>query len=165
MAKRQHILLAKAAALLWAIGVIWIGSTQVDIPVFSRVLVTPMFFLAPGLVILVMILWIATCRFRMGLDDVEPLPTGCAADTDQRILQNTIEQGALALALWIPISFLLPETGLGVVICLSISFAIARVLYWIGAHRSPVLCAFGFAATIYPTLVAMIWAGIWWATF
>ncbi len=48
--------------------------------------------------------------------------------------------------------------GPGVVTCLGIGFAVARLAFWIGYHISPPLRAFGFAATFYPTIIALVWA-------
>ncbi len=77
-------------------------------------------------------------------------------------LQNTVEQLVLALALWPITGTVLAVDGPGVVVCLGVGFAIARVAFWIGYHLSPPLRAFGFAATFYPTLMAVGWAVLWW---
>ena len=48
------------------------------------------------------------------------------------------------------------------VLVMSLAFAIARLLFWIGYHRAPPLRAFGFAATFYPTVAAALWALVVW---
>ena len=165
MSRASKVLVGGGGGVAWGIAVLWVGSTQLEIPIFTRPLIVPFFFLAPGLVILAMVAALGLRRFwDDDLDYGAPPYPGSATETDQRVLRDTIEQAVLALCLWTPISFLLPETGLGIVICLSISFAIARLLFWVGFHISPLLRTLGFTATLFPTILAMIWAGIWWAT-
>lgn len=163
MGKRQQIAIGMAFGVLWGVVVIWIASTQVQIPVFSRVLVEPFYTLAPGLVILAMIARIAARRFLdASLIDGQVPPPGSSAEIDNRVLRDTIEQAVLGICLWIPISFILAEDGIAVALCLSISFAFARLAFWIGAHLSAPLRAFGFAATFLPTVMALIWSVLWW---
>nr|WP_172297429.1 MAPEG family protein [Pseudoruegeria sp. HB172150] len=148
-----------SAGLVWSILLIWIGTTYVKIPVFSRVIITEFFLLAPGLVLLLIIGRIAARRFfdETLIDGEAPVP-GSGADVDQRVLRNTVEQAVLAACLWPAIAYLLLEDGLGVVMCLSVGFAVARLIFWVGYHMSPPLRSFGFAATFYPTVVALLWA-------
>jgi len=165
MSKRGKILVGMALGAVWSVVLIWIGSTQGQIPVFSRVLIEPFYFLAPGIIVLLMIARLAQRRFFDDQIIDGQLPAqGSGADIDQKVLRNTIEQLILAICIWMPVSYLLPSTGLGVVMCLSINFAVARIAFWIGYHVSPPLRAFGFAATFYPTIAALLWAGIWWLT-
>ncbi len=158
MNKRGKIAIGMGAGLVWSVALIWIGSTMVEIPAFSRIVVTPFFALAPGIVLVLMIARIAQRRFfdETLIDGQAPV-SGSGCDIDQRVLQNTIEQTAVALCLWLPLSYLLLDDGLGVVMTLSVGFAIARVAFWAGYHISPPLRAFGFAATFYPTALALIW--------
>lgn len=153
------------AGAAWSMLVVWIGASFVNIPVFSRVLVEPFFFLVPGLVILAMILRVAGRRHLKAEDGAaSTFDPGSGADIDRRVLQNTVEQAVLAICLWTPISFLLPEDGLGVVIALSVSFGFARAAFWYGMHHAAPLRAFGFVATIGPTILALVWGVVFWAT-
>jgi hypothetical protein len=133
--------------------------TRVNLPIFSLVPSLAFAFLAPGLVLLLLIGRLAQRRF---FDDTVidggPFAPGSGGEIDARVLQNTVEQLVLALALWPPIAYLSLGDGPGVVTCLGVGFALARVAFWIGYHVSPPLRAFGFAATFYPTIIALIWA-------
>ena len=124
-----------------------------------RQLVGPFYAMAPGVVLMLMIGRIAQRRFfDAGLiDGAAPAP-GSAADIDNRVLKNTVEQSVLALCLWPAISVMLFTDGPGVVLALSVGFAVARLAFWWGYHKSPPLRAFGFAATFYPTVLALLWA-------
>ena len=79
-------------------------------------------------------------------------------EIDARVLQNTVEQLVLALCLWPPTAYLLAGDGPGVAVALGIGFCLARLAFWVGYHRAPSLRAFGFAATFYPTVMALAWA-------
>jgi hypothetical protein len=163
MAKRLKILIGMAAGVLWGVALIWIGTVYANIPIFSYTWILALSFLFPGLVMALMIGRLAARRF---FDDAtidgEPFAPNSAAETDARVLQNTVEQLVLALALWPVTGYVLAVDGPGVVICLGVGFAFARLCFWIGYHISPPLRAFGFAATFYPTVMAVIWAVLWW---
>ena len=120
----------------------------------------PLSIVAPGLVLAAMIGVLAARRFTDDMIiDGRPFPTGTAADIDQRVLTNTVEQGVLALLLWPLVSLTL---GAGVVIALGLSFALMRVLFWVGYHSAPQLRALGFAGTFYPTVLAGLWSVALW---
>lgn len=152
---RKRFPVAGAAGLVWAVAVLWFAR-QVSVPIamIQPVLMGALF--APGLVLAAMIGRIALRRvFDQTLIEGQRPPPGTAADVDVRALQNTIEQIALALCLWPLIGFSL---GAGMVLVLGLAFAVARVIFWIGYHRSPALRIFGFGASYYPTVLAALWA-------
>ncbi len=163
MSKRPLILTGMAAGLAWGLALLWIGTSVVNIPIFSFVWMLALSFLFPGLVLAAMIGRLAARRFFDDtLIDGEPYAPGSSADIDDRVLRNTVEQLVLALAIWPAAGHLLVENGPGVVLCLGLGFALARIAFWIGYHVSPPLRAFGFAATFYPTPLAFGWAVLWW---
>ncbi len=161
MSKRAKILTGMGAGALWGVGLVWIGTAYVNIPIFSFTWILALSFLFPGLFLAAVIGRLAQRRFfDEATIDGEPLSGG--AEIDQRVLQNTVEQLVLALALWPVTGHLLAVEGPGVVLMLGLGFAVARVAFWVGYHISPPLRAFGFAATFYPTLIAVGWAFLWW---
>ncbi|MBI1416354.1 MAG: MAPEG family protein [Limimaricola sp.] len=159
MRRRGLIGLGMAAGVLWGLGLVWVGVSYVPIPIFLLAPTLAFSFLGPGIVLTLMIGRLAARRF---FDDAAidgaPFEPGSSGEIDQRVLQNTLEQLALALALWPPTAYLMLGSGPGVVSCLGIGFVIARVAFWAGYHRWPPLRAFGFAATFYPTIIALVWA-------
>ncbi len=163
MGKRAKIGIGMAAGVVWGVLLIWIGAAFVNIPIFSFTWTLALAFLFPGLVLAAMIGRLAQHRyFDDGTFDGEPFAPDSAAAVDARILQNTVEQSVLALLLWPVAGHLLAVDGPGVVLCLGVGFAIARICFWIGYHISPPLRAFGFAGTFYPTLLAVGWSFLWW---
>lgn len=144
-----------AAGTLWAFLVVWLPGQgpQPFIPVNLALIYA---FLPVGLTLMAMIGVIATRRFfDDGLIDGQPPRSGSAADIDRRVLANTVEQSVLALLLW---PFTAMHLGAVTVIALGVSFAIARVAFWIGYRVSPRLRMCGFAATFYPTVFAALWS-------
>jgi len=162
--RRGLILAGMGAGLAWGVGVIWLGVAAIELPVFSLLPSLAFAFLAPGLALAAMLGVLAARRFFDDtlIDGAPPAP-GSPAEIDARVLQNTVEQLALALALWPPAAYLLTDDGPGVAVALGLGFALARLAFWAGYHLSPPLRAFGFAATFYPTLLAVLWAGLRWA--
>ncbi|MCT4611497.1 MAG: hypothetical protein N4A70_20085 [Pelagimonas sp.] len=72
---------------------------------------------------------------------------------DTQVLGNTVEQVVLAICIWPLAGYVL---GTGVLVALGLSFAVMRLVFWFGSHRSKSLQAFGFAAGFYPTVFAAI---------
>lgn len=157
--KRRTVLAGMAGGALWAVALVW-APQAAGLPFIPFALALPGAFVAPGLVLAAMIGRLAQRRF---FDDAtidgDAFAPGSAAAIDQRVLSNTAEQALLALLLW---PFVAATLGGAVVIAMGLGFAAARLLFWIGCHRSLRLRALGFAASFYPTILATLWAlAVW----
>ncbi|MFW8593497.1 MAPEG family protein [Cribrihabitans neustonicus] len=157
--ERAQILAGMGAGAIWGVAVtglpLWLG-----LPCLPSPAALPIALLGPGVFLALLIGRLAQRRFfddRL-IDGAAP-PPGSRADTDQRVLTNTVEQLLLALALW---PFAAVTLGGAVAISLGLSFTLMRVLFWAGYHRSPPLRALGFAGTFYPTVIATLWAAVQW---
>lgn len=159
-ARRRTILTGMAAGALWALAVVSAPSL-LGLPYLPAAAALPGAFLPPGLVLAAMIGRLAARRFFDDdlIDGAAPAP-GSPAWIDQKVLGNTLEQLSLALAIW---PFAALTLGGAVAIALGLSFALMRVLFWIGYRLSPPLRALGFAGTFYPTVLAGLWALVYWA--
>lgn len=158
MTNRGKARLGMVAGLVWSVGLLWLAATYVTLPIFALVPTIMTAFLAPGVVMLLMIARLAQRRHANETSvDGTSAPPGQGADIDQRVLTNTVEQVVLALCIWPAAAVLLAEKGPGVIVTLGIGFALARVAFWIGYHRSPPLRAFGFAASFFPTILVTLW--------
>ena len=69
----------------------------------------------------------------------------------QALLQNTLEQVALAVPVYSACSFIFPSHFLGLIPAAAASFLAGRVLFYIGYSGGASSRAFGFAFTFYPT--------------
>lgn len=160
MGKRATILLGMFAGMLWAGVVVWLPQ-RMDLPFLPPPIALPGAFLLPGLVMLAMIGRLAQRRFfDDAIIDGADFQPGSGAWIDQRVLSNTTEQLVLALVLW---PFVALTLGGAVVLALGFGFGAARLLFWAGYHLSPPMRGFGFAATFYPTIVAVLWSVAVWA--
>ena len=145
--------------LLWSVILLWGAATFVILPVFALIPTIMTAFLAPGLVILLMVARLAQRRFfDDDIIDGAPFKPGSGAEIDQRVLNNTVEQLVLALCLWPAAAVLLAGAGPGVIAALGLNFALMRLVFWGGYRRSPPMRSFGFAASFYPTILTAIWA-------
>jgi hypothetical protein len=144
--------------VVWAGVLLWVGA-GLGFPVFTLVPTVMGAFLAPGLVMLLMIARLAQRRFfDDSAIDGAAFPEGSAGQIDQRVLQNTVEQMVLALAIWPAAAVILQADGPGVIAALGFGLAVARIAFWVGYHLSPPLRAFGFAASFYPTVAVAAWS-------
>jgi len=161
MGRRRQIALGMGLGALWGMALVFIGVAYVNLPIFSLLPSLAFAFLGPGLVLMALIGRLAQRRFFDDRSiDGAAFALGSGDEIDARVLQNTVEQLVLALTLWPPIGYLMLGDGPGVVMCLGIGFTIARLAFWAGYHRAPPLRAFGFAASFYPTIIALVWAMI-----
>ncbi|QYX55887.1 MAPEG family protein [Roseovarius sp. SCSIO 43702] len=159
MRARNRIMLGMAGGALWTMALLWIGGWVITLPVFTLMPVIMTAFLAPGLVLMLMLGRMAARRFfDETLIDGDAPPADHPAAIDLRVISNTVEQLALALAIWPAAAVLLGARGPGMIVTLGLGFAMARLLFWLGYHLAPPLRAFGFAATFYPTVAVALWA-------
>lgn len=153
--KRPLILAGMAGGLVWAFVLVG-GPQWAGLPYLPAAIALPGAFLAPGLVLALMIGRLAQRRFfDDAIIDGQPFVSGSPAEIDQRVLVNTVEQLVLALAIW---PFAAATLGGAVAIALGLGFALMRLLFWIGNHLSPPLRGLGFAGTFYPSVLAGIWS-------
>ncbi len=161
MTKRRFILGGMFLGLLWSVLVLWIAAHYVTLPIFTLIPTIMTAFLAPGIVMFLMVARLAQRRFfDDAIIDGQPFVPGSGADIDQRVLKNTVEQLVLGLCIWPAAAVILADKGPGVIAVLGVNFALARLFFWIGYHLSPLLRAFGFAASFYPTVLVSLWT-VW----
>ena len=157
MAKRGLMLTGGVLGALWSFLVVWLPGqgTQPFIPINLALIYA---FAPGGMVMMLMILKIAWRRFLADdlIDGSLPI-AGSAADIDQRVLSNTMEQMVLALLLW-PLA--ITHLGAVTVIVMGAAMGVARLAFWIGYHVSPPLRIFGWSATFYATVFATAWS-VW----
>lgn len=160
MKTRQKIAVGMGLGMIWAAILLWVGA-GLNLPVFALVPTVMMAFLPPGIVVLLMVAALSARRFTdLSMINGGDFAPGSAGDIDNKVLRNSIEQLALALAIWPGAAVALAGQGPGVIAVLGVGFALARLAFWIGYRLSPPLRAFGFAATFYPTLLVAGWAMI-----
>jgi len=158
MRKRVKIAIGMGAGAIWSLFILWLGG-ELNLPVFSMVPIVFSAFLAPGMVMLLMVGRLAQRRFfDDAVIDGQPFEPGHGGALDQRVLSNTVEQLVLALCIWPAAAVILQGDGPGVIVALGFGFALARVAFWVGYHLSPPLRAFGFAASFYPTVGVVVWS-------
>jgi len=71
------------------------------------------------------------------------------------ILQNTLEQVALAIPVHVALAMLVASSTALIVVLVTL-FAIGRLLFWIGYANGARARAFGFALTFYPTVAGLL---------
>ena len=70
-------------------------------------------------------------------------------------LQNTFEQGVLAIGAYLALAATLPRSTT-LVATLAVLFSLGRILFWIGHEHGAAGRAFGFALTFSPTIGALV---------
>ncbi len=115
----------------------------------ALVLKDSVFALLPGVI---MICVVAAQRLDPNMFVGRMAKPNSSLDINTRFILNTFEQFTAyfiahgALALYTPI------TEARTLPILTALFLLGRILFWIGYHRNPLLRAFGFGLTFYPTV-------------
>ena len=127
----------------------------------ARLAFAAQWLLLPGLSLFAGIALIANRRYFVA-DAIDGSP-----HTEDRMIQitlrynqNTVEQMVLAAIAWAGLALVLPYPELKLIPAMAISFAVGRVLFWIGYLIAPVARAFGFGLTAYPSFAALIWLAL-----
>lgn len=133
---------------VWAIAVVVLpGQVPWDFIPFNLAL---SYAFAPGGLVVFFIL----LRVALRSADVDRVVD---QDVDRAVLIDTGAIMLVALLMWpLVITFLDSVT----VIAMGLSAGVALLVYWIGAHWAAPLRAFGWAASFWPTGVAVVWV-IW----
>ena len=80
-----------------------------------------------------------------------------ALDINSRFILNTAEQFVLYFVGQLGLMFYAPADNAGTLVSLTVLWLLGRILFWIGYHTNPVLRAFGFGITFYPTVIVYVW--------
>ncbi|MEO0370695.1 MAG: MAPEG family protein [Pseudomonadota bacterium] len=156
MSVKRTVFLGAGIGLIWSVALLVGAALFVQIPVFALIPTIMTAYLAPGLVMMAMVMRVAMRRFFEAGSGMGSLSE--AGELDRQVLQNTVEQLVLAAAIWPAAAVILGPAGPGVIIALGLGFGAARVLFWVGCHRSPLLRSVGFAGTFFPTVGVTFWA-------
>jgi len=107
--------------------------------------------LAPGFFLMLCIGLLARHRMLTPEDiDGAGLTAGTPrAKLMQAVLQNTLEQGLLAVIAWSAWAFLMPPSFLSVVPLAAVAFVVGRILFIRGYKHGPASRALGFTLSFY----------------
>jgi hypothetical protein len=127
---------------------------------WSRIKIAAMSSLLPTLTLFICIARLAKHRFFTPEDIQGSTQTSGTrkAQILQSLLQNTIEQGCLALPVYAAVSLLAPVRLLALVPAAAFMFVVGRILFFIGYAKGAPSRAFGFALTFYPTALLLLLA-------
>jgi uncharacterized membrane protein YecN with MAPEG domain len=124
----------------------------------ARLAVVAAAILAPALSLVISIARLAKHRFFNAKDiDGSALTQGTdQARLLQALLQNTLEQTAIAIPVYLCWGVVASHAMLAMVAAAGMLFLAGRLLFFIGYSGGAASRAFGFSLTFYPTLVLLI---------
>ena len=168
---QRGVAVGMASALLVAVAifivvVIFAGHGIVSpAPLEFRLWLLAVSIIAPALTLFVCIARLAKHRFFTPEDIHGSALSGGTARARllQSLLQNTLEQLALALPVYMSCAFVYPSRFLGVIPAAAAMFLVGRILFFAGYSNGAPARAFGFALTFYPTILlgcAAIFSGL-----
>jgi hypothetical protein len=158
---QRGVLVGMASALLVAVAifilaVIFAGpgfASRVSLDFRVELLAASV--LAPALSLFVCIARLAKHRFFTPADiNGSALTDGTErAKLLQALLQNTLEQAALAVPVYLSCSFVCPARFLGMIPAAAAMFLAGRLAFFAGYANGAPARAFGFGFTFYPTVI------------
>lgn len=102
-------------------------------------------------------------RRRLGSErDIVGEGAGAVADASpalaraRAVLQNTLEQAALAVPLYLLLALAEPR-AVAAILVMAACFSAGRALFWMGYSRGASGRALGFTLTFYPSLGGLLW--------
>lgn len=155
--KQRGVAVGMVAGLVFSFVVVFYGARLfANLDVDERFAIS---FLLPAVALFVAIARLAKHRFFNSADiDGSALTAG----TDQSrilqaLLQNTLEQLALAIPVYIVALFGLHESVQAAVPACACTFLVGRILFFVSYEKGANARAFGFAITFYPTVLLLGW--------
>jgi uncharacterized membrane protein YecN with MAPEG domain len=147
-----------AAVLVWWLFVVLLPGSGARADIASRLALGALSLLPASAVLGAMILAQMVVRFTSGAFDPTAGRDNRFLVVNQRVITNTVEQVACFAPALLALSAVASPLRMTMVAALGLTFAVARVAFWIGYLRAPLLRAPGMAATFVVTVVAIVWA-------
>jgi hypothetical protein len=115
----------------------------------------------PALMLALGIGAVGSARFKgEAMNPLEPKEVGSALLVHQRYLQNTLEQLVLHLVVLFGVAADGTALGMRLLPALAACFVVGRGAFWIGYLRDPMKRSPGFAMTMHPTLVGLVYLAV-----
>jgi uncharacterized membrane protein YecN with MAPEG domain len=149
-----------AAVLVWWLLVAALPASGARADIASRLALGALSLLPASAVLAAMILAQMVVRFASGTFDPTAGRDNRFLVVNQRVITNTVEQLACFAPALLALSAVTSPMRMNMVAALGLTFAVARVAFWIGYLRAPLLRAPGMAATFVVTVLAIVWAGL-----
>lgn len=133
-------------------------SYEIAIDIQDKIKILGISIIFPTLFLIASIGRLAKYRF-FSPDDIDGSALSYSSDEAlvlQSLLQNTLEQFVIAVAVYTAWCFLVPVPLLSAIPLCSVLFAIGRILFFRGYKHGAASRAFGFALTFYPTVLLFI---------
>jgi hypothetical protein len=144
---------------------VWLLSSLIQAPevgdaMADRLALAVRWLVLPAMLLFVMLAAIGNARFlgeaidpTLGKEDHKMVVNGRVAD-------NTLQQFVIFAVGLLALATVLPARSLSVIPAVCITFAIARIVFWIGYRINPLYRAPGFSSTAYLNL-GMLLASLW----
>ena len=166
MTKDQRTVLAGAASgivamvlLVWLLASI-IAPPDIDNTTAERLAFALRWLVVPAILLFAMLAAIGNARFlseaidpTLGKEDQRMVVNGRVAD-------NTLQQFVIFAVGLLSLATVLPARSLNVIPALTITFVIARIVFWVGYRFHPLYRAPGFSSTAYLNLGVLV-ASLW----
>ena len=155
--KQRGVAFGMAAGLVISLVVIFFGSQLfIHLKTLERVIVS---LLLPATALFVAVARLAKHRFFTPADiDGSALTVGTErAKLLQAVLQNTLEQLALAVPVYSAALFNTSNSVHAAVPACACTFFLGRILFFATYKKGAGARAFGFALTFYPTVLLLAW--------
>lgn len=120
----------------------------------ALVLKDSVFALLPGVL---MICIVAAQRLDPSMFVGRTPKPNSSLDINTRFILNTFEQFTAYFIAHCGLALYSPPNEARTLPILTALFLLGRLLFWVGYHRNPLLRAFGFGLTFYPTVAAYAW--------
>ena len=166
--KQRAVAIGAGGALALSIGLFFVSPHLREFAAAPRGLIWATATAGPLVCLLLAVGAVGNHRF-FSRDDIDAAMGGAPSPrlrVMQAVLQNTLEQSVLAIGTYGLLSFFLPTRMAWLPMLMAGAFVAGRAAFAIGYRRGAAGRAFGFALTLYPTVIGLFYgiylAARWW---
>jgi hypothetical protein len=145
--------------LVWLLSTM-IAAPQIDDTPGDRIAYAARWAVVAALPFFFMVAAVGNARFKSEAIDPTLGKESPRMIVDGRVADNTLQQLVLFLVGLLGLAVTLPIERMSIVAAVSITFVIARAVFWFGYRIKPVYRAPGFSSTAYLNL-GMLFAALW----
>ena len=166
MTKDQRtVAVGAASGVVSMIALVWLLSIIIEVPAVGdtsgdRLGLAAHWLLLPALVLVAMLVVVGNSRFLSEAIDPTLHKEDQRMVVDGRVADNTVQQFLMFVVGLLALAVSLPARSLSVIPAVTITFVIARLVFWFGYRIHPLYRAPGFSSTAYLNLGILL-ASLW----
>ena len=163
--EQKIVAVGASSGVVGMIAMVWLLTKAIPAPAIADTAADRIAYAVPwaapaALLFFFMVAAVGNARFKSEAIDPTAGKESPRMVVDGRVADNTLQQFVLFLVGLLGLAVMLPANRLSVIAAVSITFVVARSIFWFGYRINPLYRAPGFSSTAYLNL-GMLLATLW----